>query len=104
MPHNLLVTQQGALETVGLAAEAMVGCRTRSRRTSCPKTPEVLFSIRLLNPGETVRLRFTAPNAARQLSVRLHVPRPLADDERHASTSAVTAAVISVSCEPAPVM
>ena len=26
-----------------------------------PATPEVLFSIRLLKPGETVQARFTAP-------------------------------------------
>ena len=35
--------------------------RTPSRRTSCPTTPEVLYSTRLINTGETARLRFTVP-------------------------------------------
>ena len=61
MPHNLLVTKEGALETVGLAAEAMVALPDAFAKNFIPKTPEVLFAIRLLNPGETVQARFTAP-------------------------------------------
>ena len=55
MPHNLLVTKQGALETVSLAAEAMVALPDAFAKNFIPKTPEVLFAIRLLQPGETVR-------------------------------------------------
>ena len=83
MPHNLVVTKEGALETVGLAAEAMAAQPDAFAKRFIPKTPEVLFAIRLLQPGETIQARFTAPAAARQLPVRLHLPRPLADDERH---------------------
>ena len=54
-------TKEGALETVGLAAEAMVALPDAFAKSFVPTTPEVLFAIRLLNPGETVQARFTAP-------------------------------------------
>ena len=61
MPHNLVVGKEGALETVGLAADKMVALPDAFAKSFVPATPEVLFSIRLLNPGETVQARFTAP-------------------------------------------
>lgn len=61
MPHNLLITKEGALETVGLAAEAMVSSPDAFGQSFIPKTPEVLFAMRLLQPGETLQARFTAP-------------------------------------------
>ena len=61
MPHNLVVGKEGALETVGLAADKMVALPDAFAKNFVPPTPEVLFSIRLLNPGETVQARFTAP-------------------------------------------
>ena len=61
MPHNLVVGKEGALETVGLAAEKMVALPDAFAKNFVPATPEVLFSIRLLQPGETVQARFTAP-------------------------------------------
>jgi azurin len=64
MPHNLVVGKEGALETVGLAAEKMVALPDAFAKSFIPATPEVLFSIRLLNPGETVQARFTAPAQA----------------------------------------
>lgn len=62
MPHNLLITKEGALETVGLAAEAMAAQPDAFARHFIPKTPEVLFAIRLLQPGESVTARFKAPS------------------------------------------
>ena len=61
MPHNLLITKEGALETVGLAAEAMSAQPDAFARNFIPKTPEVLFAIRLLQPGESITARFKAP-------------------------------------------
>jgi azurin len=61
MPHNLLITKEGALETVGLAAEAMSAQPDAFARHFIPKTPEVLFAIRLLQPGESITARFKAP-------------------------------------------
>jgi azurin len=61
MPHNLVVGKEGALETVSLAAEKMVALPDAFAKNFVPATPEVLFAIRLLNPGETLQVRFTAP-------------------------------------------
>jgi len=61
MPHNLVVGKEGALETVGLAAEKMSALPDAFAKNFIPSTPEVLFGIRLINPGETVQARFTAP-------------------------------------------
>jgi azurin len=61
MPHNLVVGKEGALETVGLAADRMVALPDAFAKNFVPATPEVLFAIRLLNPGESVQARFTAP-------------------------------------------
>jgi azurin len=61
MPHNLLVTKEGALETVSLAAEKMISLPDAFAKSFIPQTPEVLFSIRLLQPNETLQVRFTAP-------------------------------------------
>ena len=61
MPHNLVVGKEGALETVGLAADRMVALPDAFAKNFVPATPEVLYAIRLLQPGETVQARFTAP-------------------------------------------
>jgi glucose/arabinose dehydrogenase/azurin len=61
MPHNMVVTVPGALETVGLKAEAMAKQPDGFAKNFVPATPEVLYSTRLINTGETARLRFTVP-------------------------------------------
>jgi len=62
MPHNLIIAKEGALEAVGLAAEAMAAQPDAFAQNFIPKTSEVLFAIRLLQPGETVTARFKAPS------------------------------------------
>jgi azurin len=61
MPHNLLITKQGAMETVALKAEAMVKDPEAFNKSFVPDTPEVLFSTKLINKNETARLRVTVP-------------------------------------------
>jgi azurin len=61
MPHNLLITSPGAMETVSLAAEAMVKDPAAFSKNFVPESKDVLFSTPLVPPGETVRQRFTAP-------------------------------------------
>ena len=63
MPHNLLITKQGAMETVSLKAEAMLKDPEAFNKSFIPDTPEVLFSTKLINHNETARLRITVPNA-----------------------------------------
>lgn len=61
MPHNLVVAVPGALESVGLKAEAMAKEPDGFARNFVPTTAEVLFSTTLINTGEAARLRFTVP-------------------------------------------
>jgi azurin len=61
MPHNLLITSPGAMETVSLAAEAMAKDPSAFAKHFVPESKDVLFSTPLVAPGESVRLRFTAP-------------------------------------------
>lgn len=61
MPHNLLVTVPGALESVGLQAEAMATTPDGFARQFVPDTREVLHATPLINQGEIARLRFSAP-------------------------------------------
>jgi azurin/glucose/arabinose dehydrogenase len=61
MPHNLLIAAPEALESVSLKAEAMAKEPDAFAKHFVPDTPEVLFATRLINRGETARLRFTAP-------------------------------------------
>ena len=46
---------------VGLAAEAMVSSPDAFGKSFIPNTPEVLFSMRLIQPNETLQARFRAP-------------------------------------------
>ncbi|HVS08539.1 MAG TPA: PVC-type heme-binding CxxCH protein [Planctomycetota bacterium] len=62
MPHNLVLTAPGALAKVGLAAERMAAEPDAWERAFVPALPEVLFATRLLQPGGSETLRFTAPD------------------------------------------
>ena len=61
MQHNLVITQPGALEAVGRAADKLATDPKGADRQYVPDMPEVLFHTRLVNPRETVTLEFTAP-------------------------------------------
>lgn len=61
MPHNVLITAQGAMETVALAAEAMAATPDGFAKQFVPESSLVLAATKLVAPGETARLRFTAP-------------------------------------------
>ena len=61
MPHNLLLIAPGSLNKVGNAAEAMAGRPDGFARNFVPDLPEVLVPSKLIQPGETYTLKFTAP-------------------------------------------
>jgi azurin len=61
MPHNLIVSQPGSLESVGTAGGAMPMPTDPEAKAFVPDLPAVLYSTRLLKEGETERLGFTAP-------------------------------------------
>jgi azurin len=62
MQHNLLIAKPGTLETVGAAADKMAADANGAEKNYIPDVPELLYSTRLVNPGEKVVLTFTAPS------------------------------------------
>ncbi|WP_089321352.1 PVC-type heme-binding CxxCH protein [Pontibacter ummariensis] len=62
MQHNLVITKPGALETVGAAADKLASAKNGADLQYVPQMPEVLFNTKLVNPEETVKLTFTAPD------------------------------------------
>ena len=61
MQHNLVITQEGEKEKVGEAADKLAMSPNGAEMQYVPDMPEVLFYTKLVNPEETVRLRFVAP-------------------------------------------
>ncbi len=85
MPHNFVIAQPGALEEIGLMAEANAPAARRSpRRQFVPKSDKVLLGSKLLQPREIAEAQLHRADAAGRLSVCLHVSRPLAADVRRA--------------------
>jgi putative heme-binding domain-containing protein len=62
MPHNLVIAQPGALEEIGLLAEATATQANASTRQYVPASNKILLSSQLLQPREVQRLSFTAPS------------------------------------------
>ena len=62
MQHNMLILKPGTLQKVGKAADEMLSDPKAAEKQYVPKIPEVLFSTKLVNTGETATLEFTVPN------------------------------------------
>ena len=61
MPHNFVITRPGALEEIGLLAEATATQPDAPRRQYVPASAKILLASRLLQPREVQKLSFTAP-------------------------------------------
>jgi putative heme-binding domain-containing protein len=61
MPHNLVVTQPGALEEVGLLGEATATQPGALERNYVPGSDRIILASRLLQPRQAQKLTFTAP-------------------------------------------
>jgi putative membrane-bound dehydrogenase-like protein len=61
MQHNLVITKPGAMEIVGRAADKLATQPKGAEMQYVPDIPEVLYHTRLVNPQETVKLEFVAP-------------------------------------------
>ncbi len=61
MQHNLVITQPGKKEVVGMAADKLATEPGGAAQNYVPKLPEVLFATAIINPEDKVTLRFTAP-------------------------------------------
>src|SRR5690606_9854253 len=53
MQHNLVVGAPGSLQLIGKAADALATQAGAAEMNYVPRISEVLFSTRLVNPGET---------------------------------------------------
>lgn len=61
MQHNLIISIPGSLEVVGKAADKLAMASDAAEKQYVPDIPEVLHHTPLVNPEETVTLRFIAP-------------------------------------------
>lgn len=61
MQHNMLISKPGTLEKVGAAADAMARDPKGAQKHYVPEIPEVLYSTKMLDPGDFATLKFTAP-------------------------------------------
>ncbi len=61
MQHNLVIAQIGTLQTVGKAADKLAADPKGADKQYVPDIPEVLFATKLVNPQQTVKLSFIAP-------------------------------------------
>jgi putative heme-binding domain-containing protein len=62
MPHNFVVTEPGALEEIGLMAEASATEPGALERNYVPRSNKILMATRLLQPRELQKLDVTAPD------------------------------------------
>ena len=62
MPHNFVITQPGALEEIGLLSEANAQQPGFAEKQYVPTSDKVLAKSSLLQPRDTQKVSFTAPN------------------------------------------
>jgi putative membrane-bound dehydrogenase-like protein len=62
MQHNMLIMKPGAFNKVGAAVDAMIQDQKGASKSYIPNIPEVLQFIKLVDPGESATLEFTAPS------------------------------------------
>ncbi|MEP6736297.1 MAG: PVC-type heme-binding CxxCH protein [Chryseolinea sp.] len=62
MQHNLVIAIPGSLQVVGKAADKLAADPKGADQGYLPKIPEVLFATKLVNPQQTVKLNFMAPD------------------------------------------
>ncbi|MEO8562237.1 MAG: PVC-type heme-binding CxxCH protein [bacterium] len=61
MQHNLVIMKPGTLDAVGTLADAMARTPDAAERNYIPPTPDVVASTKLVDPGQSFTLEFTAP-------------------------------------------
>jgi uncharacterized protein len=61
MQHNFLLGQPGSLNTIGAASDDLARTPNGPSLQYVPQIPQVLFSTKLVEPGETLTVQFKAP-------------------------------------------
>ena len=63
MQHNFVLGASGAMEVIGTAADKLAQSPAGLAQQYVPDIPQVLFSTKLVEPGEILRFQFRAPTA-----------------------------------------
>jgi azurin len=66
MQHNFVLGASGSLTQIGQAADKLATSPAGLAQQYVPDIPQVMFSTRLLEPGQSVTFQFRAPTAAGQ--------------------------------------
>jgi putative membrane-bound dehydrogenase-like protein len=61
MQHNFVLGQSGSLQLLGAAADEVAKSPNALAQQYVPDVPQVIYSTRLLDPGQTVTFQFRAP-------------------------------------------
>jgi azurin len=64
MQHNLVIVRPGTLAAVGALADAMAATPDAAERSYVPPTPDVMWFTKLVDPGKSFTIEFTAPRQA----------------------------------------
>jgi uncharacterized protein len=62
MQHNIVIGKPKSLDKIGKAADKMITDPNGAAKNYVPEIPEIIYSSGLVNPDETIRLRFKAPD------------------------------------------
>jgi len=66
MQHNFVLGAPGSLSAIGEAGDKMATAPGGMAQGYVPDMPQVLYSTKLLDPGQTVTFQFRAPTTAGQ--------------------------------------
>ena len=61
MQHNFVLGQPDSLQAIGQAADDLARTPNGPAQQYVPQIPQILFSTKLVEPGETVTVQFKAP-------------------------------------------
>lgn len=63
MAHNFVLCKPGTLDKVGAAVNAMMTDPTAMAKNFTPDSPDILYKMKLVQPGTTETIEFVAPAA-----------------------------------------
>ena len=62
MQHNLVIGKPKTMEIIGAAADKLITAKDGAEKNYVPSISQVIAATPLVNPDQTYRLKFTAPN------------------------------------------
>jgi putative membrane-bound dehydrogenase-like protein len=66
LQHNFVLGQSGSLPQIGQASDRLASSPTGLAQQYVPDIPQILYSTKLLEPGQTVTFQFRAPTTVGQ--------------------------------------